>query len=81
VHIDIWIDNNTARPWSSGAKPINPATVIPLPDKTAVATNNPNNPNNQSATSRTTIALSSTLLALALLLLLGMELLPQGVPV
>jgi len=78
VHIDIWIDNGTTRPWSSGAKPINPATVIPLPDKTAMATNNPNA---QPATPRATIALSSTLLALALLLLLGMELLPQGVPV
>ena len=41
------------------------------PDKTTVT---------QPATPRATIALSSTLLALALLLLLGMELLPQGVP-
>ncbi|MBX2809756.1 MAG: M23 family metallopeptidase [Cellvibrionaceae bacterium] len=31
VHIDVWVDNGTERPWATGALNINPTNLIPLP--------------------------------------------------
>lgn len=89
VHIDVWIDNGTARPWSSGALPLDPSKFIPLPrpkpmlpdENTADSTLGANpNTNTQPIIKRETgFLLTSTALVIAVIALLGTRLL-QGVP-
>ncbi len=85
VHIDIWSDNGTARPWSSGAMPINPTKLIPLPRPTPLLPEEPHttvgaNPNIQPTTTHrnTGFIVTSTALMLVVIGFLGMQLLQQG---
>ena len=83
VHIDVWIDNDTARPWSTGATPIDPTKLIPLPRPVPLAavsnvtptTANPNTlPNNVNSGFMAT----STVLVLLLIAVASTQLFPQG---